>query len=223
MLRVAGLIASRLRTTALQADTDDIDGWWERISPQVRREILTGHSALAQLARGYLREHARAEGVTLDPVRVEPDLDQITESLRVTGPVAFKTHMAESGSDVASVRTMATTLSGSGTRLAMEGDRQTTMRTFADREAAEGWRRVTAASACAFCQMLRGRGAVYSRQSVTFRAHDHCRCTAELVYRREPEPPDVVVLQRQWQEATAGTSGPQALAAWRAFVASRQQ
>lgn len=42
---------------------------------------------------------------------------------------------------------------------------------------ARGWQR-SAAGGCGFCQMLASRGAVYSRQTVDFGAHDHCRCTA---------------------------------------------
>lgn len=221
VLRLAELIARRIGATARRADASDIDRWWDQVSPRVQREILTGQSALAALARRYYMAHAALEGVALEPVVVDPVAEQIAESLRVTGPVAFKTHMAETGSDVASLRTMATTLEGSATRLVLEGPRQTAMQTFRQRPAVEGWRRVTAASACAFCIMLRGRGAVYSRQSVTFRAHDHCRCSAELVYRREAEPPDVQQLQQQWREATAGLSGDDALAAWRRFVAAQ--
>lgn len=221
VMELARRIARRIGETAMRADASDIDGWWERISPRVRREILVGQGALAALARTYLRAHALAEGARLDPVVVEPNGEQIDVALHVTGPVAFKTHMTESGSEVASVRTMATMLEGAATRLAMEGPRQTAMRTFQERRVVEGWRRVTAASACAFCTMLRGRGAVYSRTSVTFRAHDHCRCTAELAYRRETEPPDVRRLQEQWREVTSGLSGADAVAAWRRWHESQ--
>lgn len=221
ILRIAALLGARLRTTALRADTGDIDRWWDRISPRVRREILLGQSALAVQARWYLREHARLEGVALDPVVVEPNEEQVAETLRIMGPVAFKTAMAEHGSAVAAARVMATQLEGAAVRMALEGPRQTTMVTFRERRAVEGWRRVAAGRGCAFCLMLVGRGAVYSRQSVTFRAHGHCRCTAVLVYRREPEPPHVQRLQEQWREATAGTSGAEAVAAWRRYVDER--
>ncbi|WP_432159069.1 hypothetical protein [Streptomyces sp. bgisy153] len=220
MLRLAELIGRRLRVTALRADTDNIDGWWNSIAPRVQQEIITGQSALSRLARDYLRAHAMAaEGIALEPVVVDPDLEQIATSLRVTGPVAFKTHMAESGSAEASVRAMATQMQGSGVRLAMAGPRETTMRTFRERRAVEGWRRAGQGKTCAFCLMLIGRGAVYSRESVRFRSHDHCHCIPVLAYRREPEPPSVRRLQEQWNTATAGTSGDGAVAAWRRYVA----
>lgn len=220
VLRLAGLIARRLRTTALAADAENIDDWWDSISARVREEILTGQSALAQLARRYLVAHAAAEGVTLEPVRVVPNVEQIETALRVTGPVAFKTHMAATGSAPGAARVMAETLSGAAQRLVLRGDRDTLMRTFRERDEMAGWRRT--GGSCPFCLMLVGRGAVYSKQSVEFRAHDHCRCGAEPLYRREPEPPEVRRLQEQWREATAGTTGRGAVDAWRRFVTQQQ-
>lgn len=41
------------------------------------------------------------------------------------------------------------------------------------------YRRITSGTACAFCRMLAGRGAVYSENTGRFQAHDHCACTAE--------------------------------------------
>ncbi|MFE6282441.1 hypothetical protein [Streptomyces sp. NPDC057877] len=223
VLNVAELIARRLRITALRADVANIDDWWERISPQVQREILTGHTALARLARGYLAQHAALEGVALAPVIIEPDPEQVATALRVSGPVAFKTQMAISGSEAAATRVMASQLQGAATRLVLEGDRQTTMRTFTERGEVEGWRRVAGRSSpCPFCLMLIGRGAVYSKQSARFQSHDRCSCKPELLYRHEPEPPEIRRLQEQWYTATAGHSGKAAVDAWRQFVAGQR-
>ncbi|MDH2392325.1 hypothetical protein QCN29_26820 [Streptomyces sp. HNM0663] len=223
VLNVAQLIARRLRITAMRADVDDIDGWWDQVAPQVQEEILTGQSALARLARGYLAQHARLEGVSLVAAVVEPDPEQIATSLRVSGPVAFKTHMADSGSETASVRTMASQMQGSATRLVLEGDRQTTMQTFQARDEVEGWRRVAGRSSpCPFCLMLIGRGAVYSKATARFQSHDRCSCKPELLYRREPEPPEVRRLSEQWSQATAGHSGKAAIKAWRRYVTGQR-
>lgn len=219
VLKVAELIARRLRVTAMRADTTDIDGWWDTISGQVQAEILTGQTALAKLARGYLTQHAALEGVNLAPILMDPDPEQIATALRVVGPVAFKTQMAISGSEAAATRVMASQLQGAATRLVLQGSRQTTMQTFSGRSQVAGWRRVAGRSSpCAFCLMLIGRGAVYSRESADFRAHDRCACTPELLYQHQPEPPHVRQLQEQWQQATGGQSGTAALNAWRAFV-----
>lgn len=203
----------------MRADVSDIDGWWDRISPQVQREILTGQSALAKLARGYLQKHAELEGVSLVAALVEPDPEQVATALRVTGPVAFKTQMAISGNEAAATRVMATQLQGAATRLVLEGDRQTTMRTFQQSDRVAGWRRIAGRSdPCPFCLMLIGRGAVYSKETADFRSHDRCACKPELLYRHEPEPPEVRKLQQQWLTATAGHSGQAAITAWRQFV-----
>jgi hypothetical protein len=223
VLGVAQLIARRLRVTAMRADVTDIDSWWDQVSPQIQQEILTGQSALARLARGYLAQHAQLEGVSLVAAVVEPDAEQIATSLRVSGPVAFKTQMASSGSEAQATRVMASQLQGSATRLVLEGDRETTMRTFEERDEVEGWRRVAGRSSpCAFCLMLIGRGAVYSKRSARFQSHDRCSCKPELLYRREPEPPEVRRLSEQWSKATAGHSGKAAIEAWRKHVAGQR-
>ena len=43
---------------------------------------------------------------------------------------------------------------------------------------ARGYQRVTRSSACRFCQMVAGRGAVYTKASSTFACHEHCHCSA---------------------------------------------
>lgn len=48
--------------------------------------------------------------------------------------------------------------------------------TIEDREA-DGWMRL-GYGACTFCRMLIGRGAVYSKATVDFAAHDNCNCQA---------------------------------------------
>ncbi|WP_220188364.1 VG15 protein [Streptomyces phytophilus] len=222
---MAELLARRLRTVALRADAENIDGWWQRIAPLVQDEILAGQSALARLARGYVVEHARLEGVRLGrPADWQPSPEQVATSLRVTGPVAFREHMQISGSPDASVRTMADRLEGSATRLVLEGHRGTVLRTVQDSGGAAGWRRVAGRpEPCAFCLALVSRGAVYSKATAAFQAHDWCACTPEPLYRHEAEPPEVQDLYRQWRQATHGTSGAASLRAWRAHVDAKRR
>lgn len=56
--------------------------------------------------------------------------------------------------------------------------RDTVMGSSIEDPRAQGWQRSAGPSACAFCRMLEGRGAVYSRAGVDFGAHDHCDCVA---------------------------------------------
>lgn len=53
--------------------------------------------------------------------------------------------------------------------------------------AAKGWQR-SASGGCAFCQMLAGRGAVYSQATVDFASHDDCRCVAVPAFEGQPVP-----------------------------------
>lgn len=50
---------------------------------------------------------------------------------------------------------------------------------------ARGWQR-SASGGCPFCVMLAGRGAVYSRSTVDFGAHDHCKCVAVPAFEGVP-------------------------------------
>lgn len=50
---------------------------------------------------------------------------------------------------------------------------------------ARGWQR-QAEGGCAFCQMLAGRGSVYSEAGADFASHDHCRCIAVPAFDGEP-------------------------------------
>ncbi len=52
---------------------------------------------------------------------------------------------------------------------------------------ARGWQRV-GAGACAFCQMLISRGAVYTEAGADFASHDHCHCTAVPAFGGDPLP-----------------------------------
>lgn len=221
-MRVAMLLARRLQTVALRADVANIDDWWEQISPRIQREILTGSSALARLGRQYLIEHARIEGVQVEPVVAEVPLEEISTALLVTGPVAFKRHMARTGSEEGARRAMATTLSGAGQRLVLAGARETVTRTVGERRQYAGWRRVADGDPCAFCAMLISRGAVYDEQTVKFQAHDHDGCFPEPLYVRESEPPEVRRLYEEWQRVTENTQGAASVRAWRQFWDNRQ-
>lgn len=210
-------LADTVRTTALQADTDDIDRWWrDGAGSQIRAQTRLTFNGIAELTRRYLIAHAAADGVTVTPTAVEIAARQLAVALGVTGPTEFKKHMSLSGSPEASVRAMATTLSGSANRLAMQGQRNTVTTTLGQTRG--GWRRVVSGGACPFCLMLRGRGAVYSERTAHFESHDHCRCIAEPVWRREREPADVRRLFEQWQDVTSGASGPDAVRAWTSAV-----
>lgn len=56
-----------------------------------------------------------------------------------------------------------------------------------------GWQRFARAGACKFCEMLAGRGAVYSRETVNFAAHTSCHCVVGPSY--DPNAPKADAIQ----------------------------
>jgi hypothetical protein len=71
-----------------------------------------------------------------------------------------------------------TLIAGGLQRSIADAHRLTVAQSAIDDPQASGWQRVGVGSNCGFCQMLIGRGAVYTDASVTFRSHDHCNCAA---------------------------------------------
>lgn len=68
-------------------------------------------------------------------------------------------------------------LGGSQRRVANFARQTVTVSSTIDPKA-RGWQRVGVGE-CDFCQMLIGRGAVYSEATADFQSHDHCHCYAE--------------------------------------------
>lgn len=210
---IASAVQSHVRKIALTADPADIDLWWSRVAPSVEALVQRGSVVTADLAARFLAQHAALNGVTLTPQLYAAVAEQVNTALRVTGPVAFKTHIRLGGDELSSVGTMAKRLSASSSRLVLSGSRGTISGAVRDGGIA-GYRRVSDGKPCAFCAMLLGRGAVYSADTADFHAHDGDGCSAEPLYEREPEPQNVRDLQDQWAEVTAGKTGSAALRAW---------
>lgn len=222
MRQLAARVQQRILRVTSTVTLDDIDTWWEQAEPSAAELVRRGANAAAELTERYLRQHARTEGREVRPERASPNLEEIRTSLRVTGPVAFKTNMADTGDPIAARTVMNTMLQGSAQRLALNGGRRTVMGTFATSDELAGWRRRSGGTPCYFCRMLISRGAVYSKNTVDFEAHDHDRCFPEPLYEQEAEPEDVQRLQQQWEDVTAGRSGEDAVRAWRDFWTAGQ-
>lgn len=77
-------------------------------------------------------------------------------------------------------------------RIIADAHRLTVVEATKDDPEATGWSRVGVGKNCGFCQMLIGRGAVYTESSVTFRSHDNCNCVASPTW-----APNVVKISRE--------------------------
>lgn len=65
--------------------------------------------------------------------------------------------------------------------------RLTVMDSATEDPSADGWMRVGSGE-CDFCDILIGRGAVYSERSADFASHDHCKCAAVPAFGGQPRP-----------------------------------
>lgn len=194
---VADIVMSEVRSAAMRADADDVDLWWDWESESIMSTVARAFGVAAKMASRYLTTAALFNGLEIEPLVVAADLGQIGEALRVTGPVAFKTNVRRHGDPASARGVMAERLAGSANRLTLAGSRQTIVETANRSPAITRYRRVAQPGACDFCEMLAGRGAVYtsaaSAGSVTGRQgkprgnrritesyHDHCRCYVEV-------------------------------------------
>lgn len=65
--------------------------------------------------------------------------------------------------------------------------RYTVARSAVADPAADGWQR-EGVGECDWCNVLIGRGAVYTESTADFAAHDHCRCSAVPAWKGQPRP-----------------------------------
>ena len=194
---------------------------WAAIRPVVFR-LVSGHfaAAAADAARFYLNARVLADlGVTHVP-QVELAEEELSKSLDSMSMGTFFHQLEMVDAEEAHAIAHRSLEAATG-RLTLKGGRQTISEASVTDPAALGWERVISAGACSFCAMLASRGGVYGEHSVEFRAHDHCNCTAEPVFRgQKPAGQD---LHEAWQRVTAGKSGSAALSAWESYWSAHNE
>lgn len=135
-------------------------------------------SAAATLGADYydsLREVAAVKGRFLAIPAELPDAGRVEALARWGVSPLFKAEP-----DFASSLTL---VNGGLQRIIANADRQTVMGSATQDRSARGWRRVGAGNTCSFCDMLLGRGAVYTEATADFISHDHCGCSAAPAWR----------------------------------------
>jgi hypothetical protein len=188
---------------------------------------FTGAAALVQrdrtrsagLASLYLKAHRLAAGVPGEPaIRLAgaAPAEQVATALRVTTLVAIKKSTLAGKSAEIAMRDAFVQSSGAATRLVLDAGRDTIRETAVSDPQTAGWQRVTSGG-CDFCEMLAGRGDVYTEASADFASHDHCACSAEPVYGGEPRAVRAFTpSQRRRSDATRAADNARA----RAFIAN---
>ena len=181
LLNIGALTVDDVLDLIKDVEIEDIDKWFSGVMPSFIQVVGTNYNEAFLLTNNYLKEHAALLGYKVGKIEnVGTVLDQIVTSLEVTGPVAFKKHIAAGGTPEEAIDTMKTTLSGSAERLAMGGARDTlTAAVGSDSSDVLGYTRDTNGEACDYCLGL-SKETVYDAN--TFHAHDHCKCTGEPIY-----------------------------------------
>lgn len=204
-------------------DLREVRSSWPAVRTALAALVRDGFTTAAREALAYYEQARLAAGVAeeLPPLSIPelPSGDLITATLDSTGPYTLLAKIKAAEPVQQAAQSTGVRLSGAASRLILNGARQAVLTSVDSDAKAVGWMRVTASDPCAFCAMLAGRGAVYkSAQAAGFLAHNHCRCEAAPCWSKE----DAKALRngplaQQWQEATAGYSGKDALKAWRRY------
>lgn len=203
-----------LDPTNLDGTTDD----WMQVALAV---IKNNRQASAELAATYMEVFRQLElGAISDWRAVQVltfDIQQLSTSLRVTGPVRIKQGVAAGEPLPTAVSTAEATSAAAGLRHALNGGRETIFTSGGADRKVLGYARVTSGNPCAFCAMLAGRGPVYfSEETADFQPHDGCACFPEPVYSGDSEwPPGSVDFAQLYDQSTQGTSGRESIRAFR--------
>lgn len=183
-LRLGFALIRRMRPLWRILKPSDLDGsfqdWLRTVVPVVQAQ----RSISSTLAANYyttLRELEMGEGFA--PILAGPaDFRALSTSMLVTGPVSVKAALKRAvplgaALDIAEARAARAAM-----RHALNGGRETLLETMRADHGARGWRRTTSGNPCKFCSMLAGRGAVYSKDTADFQAHDGCSCGVAPVW-----------------------------------------
>lgn len=197
-------------------DIDDLDGTFERWLRTAEPLIQAQRSTSATLAANYLATFRTIElGVdagSVTPALASPVETAVLEtSLLVTGPARIRSALARGVPLVRALTNAETAAASAAMRHALNGGRSTIVDTVAEDRKALGWARATSGRACPFCAMLASRGPAYkSDETADFRAHDHCGCAVEPVYRHDAAWPAssrrYAALWRQAKDADGDTT-----------------
>lgn len=204
---------------------------WQAVRTAVVAMIAQQRARSAELAVGFYRDQRHAAGLgTFTPRLPDPlPVEQVLRTVDVTGIGTFARSLRAGATPARAVDRAAVTLSGSASRLALDGGRSVIDTAVQDDDEAIGWLRVTDADPCSWCAMLASRGAVYHSAATAggrtdsrfigegnFKFHDHDGCVAVPVFDHDdPHLQAADDLYDQWVAVTAGHSGQDAVNVWR--------
>ncbi len=163
---------------------------WRQVSTAAEaRDALT--DVLPLLARTYAAAAATVAADWYDDLRDELNVDRRFSAIAADLGDLGTSELARWGVGPlfnaepvwASARTL---VEGGLQRRITNAARETVRVSSIEDPGAKGWQRVSTGGGCGFCQMLAGRGAVYTDRTVDFASHDHCRCHAVPAFEGRP-------------------------------------
>lgn len=170
---------------------NDLRGLWRQVANAVEaRQAL--EDVLPLLVRTYGQAAATLAADWYDDLRDELNIDRRFTAIPAVVDDAGADVLARwaigplfsATPDFASALTLA---DGGLQRRIANGARETIRQSSIEDPQAQGWQR-SSAGGCEFCQMLAGRGVVYSQASADFASHDHCRCMPAPAFDGQPKP-----------------------------------
>jgi hypothetical protein len=211
---------------------DNPESSWPALRTALKALIRDRRSQSARTAGLYYRRAREDAGVS-SPLTLVSPRDLVEERLDAAldgAGIAVVKRSVRLGATMAEARDRAAvTLSGTSSRLVLEGGRDVIEGTVLDDEDALGWARIGDGDPCAWCAMLISRGGVYKSAQTAGdarqggeRYHDHDGCQAVPIFDlTSPYEHAAEELYEQWQRVTAGHSGEAARQEWRRYWDAR--
>lgn len=166
---------------------NDMASVWRQVSNAVEARVAL-QDVLPALIRTYGMAAAAVAADWYDEARAAAEVSgsfrAIPASIEDSGTDALALWASEHGTDLASVRSLT---EGGLQRRIVNWGRETVMGSALADPKADGWQR-TGIGSCDFCNLLIGRGAVYTEATADFASHDHCNCAATPAFSGKPRP-----------------------------------
>ncbi|MEV0830888.1 MULTISPECIES: hypothetical protein [Streptosporangiaceae] len=207
---------------------------WPATQMALAAMVVASRQQSANLAGPYYQRLRTAAGLPGGVVPAEPrelTSDRLSAALDSAGMAVMRQSLRLGATPAQARDRMAVTLSGTATRLALEGGRDVMEATSHDDEGALGWARIGDGDPCSWCAMLISRGAVYESARTAGDSryggatyHDHDGCQAVPIFDADsPLLNAADSLYADWKRVTAGTGGDEARKVWRRYWEGRDK
>jgi hypothetical protein len=228
----SSLVRDVAKLLKLLFNVDQPEESWPGVQMALIAMVFSSRERSASLAGPYYRQLRTAAGVSGEVVMAEPrelTQDQLVAALDSAGMAVMRKSLRLGATPAQARDRMAVTISGTATRLALEGGRDVMEATSHDDEEALGWARITDSDPCSWCAMLASRGAVYESAETAgdsryggAKYHDHDSCQAVPIFDADsPLLHKADRLFEDWKRVTAGTGGDEARKVWRQWWEGR--